>query len=73
MATKDESTSGVAKSEARVYEFDVLERQWVVQALRTQLSVLTRSRNKEMAGSEIYALRSREMNHVGNLITKMER
>lgn len=39
----------------------MLERQWIRKALETQRMQITRARTKEMVGSEIHALRGREI------------
>lgn len=49
-------------------DLTALERQWILQSLRTQFSVLNRSRAKEITGSEIWSLRGREMDAVNSLI-----
>lgn len=52
-------------------EVTVLQRQWLAKALDTQRKVLVRSRSSEMAGSEIFELRGREIAAVDELIAKV--
>lgn len=49
---------------------DVLERQWVRKSLENQRQVILRGRNKELAGSEIWQLRGKEMEILTNLVSK---
>lgn len=51
-------------------DLTAMERMWIVQALKTQFAVLQRSRNKENAGSEIWALRGRELEAINALIVR---
>ena len=51
-------------------DLTAMERQWIVQSLKTQYAVLQRSRNKEHVGSEIYMLRGRELDALNALITR---
>jgi len=54
-----------------VLELSPYDRAWVRNALVVQRNVLQRSLNKELAGSEIHALRLREIQHVDSLIAKV--
>lgn len=47
-----------------------MERMWICTSLKTQFAVLQRSRNKENPGSEIFALRGRELEALSALITR---
>lgn len=53
------------------YEFSLLESQWLKQAVATQRAALTRSRNKEMAASEIYHLRTKEIEMLNVIYSKL--
>lgn len=52
--------------------FNKLEKGWIVQSLNTQRAALIRSRNKEMTGGEIHTLRTKEIEFLNSLISKME-
>lgn len=47
-----------------------MDRAWIKAALQVQRAVLVRGRAKEMDGSEIYALRSKEIAAVDALLVK---
>lgn len=51
-------------------DLTAIERQWIVVSLRTQHAVLSRSRNKEMTGSEIWNLRTRELDQLSALVQR---
>lgn len=51
----------MAEPNVRKFELTLLEVQWLRKAIETQRLQLFRSRSKEMDGSEIYVLRSREL------------
>lgn len=53
-------------------EFDALERQWLQKAAQLQRTALIRSRAKENAGGEIYALRTKEIQALDALLLKLE-
>lgn len=46
---------------------DVMELLWIGQALDLQLTALMRSRQKEIAGSEIWVLRGKEIDFLRSL------
>jgi hypothetical protein len=48
----------------------VLDVAWIVQSAGTQRNVLIRSRNKEIQGGEVWALRGREIDALNALILK---
>lgn len=50
---------------------DLVEKLWVQKSLDLQKTALVRSRNKEMAGSEIYFLRQKEIDVVEALMKKI--
>ena len=47
-----------------------LDRQWIKKSLESQRAMLVRSRSKELAGSEIYALRGAEIATLDRLINE---
>lgn len=49
------------KPVSRSFELTVLETEWLKQCIMLQRAALTRSRNKEMSQSEIYHLRTKEI------------
>lgn len=49
----------------------LVQAQWLKKACETQRHALVRSRGKEMVGSEIYALRTREIDALNELIVKL--
>lgn len=49
-----------------------VDRAWVRRALEALRAQLVRARTKEMAGSEIYELRTREVNAVSSLLRYFE-
>lgn len=53
---------------AQSAELTAMEKQWIKKALETQRNVLQRSRNNEMAGSEIWTLRGKEIETLTALI-----
>lgn len=53
-------------------KMNVLEKGWIVQSLTTQRNALIRARNKEMQGSEIHTLRTKEIEFLNTLIHKYE-
>lgn len=52
------------------FEFSVLERQYLARALDLYKASLVRSRSKEMAGSDIWTLRGKEIEAVGALLSR---
>jgi len=52
-------------------ELAVLDRQWIRRALETQRNVIVRARAKELAGSEIYELRTREVSQINAVLDKV--
>lgn len=52
-------------------EVSLLEKLWIKKSLETQRSVLNRSLNKEVIGSDIYGLRAREIQCLDALIVKV--
>lgn len=56
------------KVDVRVFSLSLMDRNWVRRALETQRSVIIRSRGKEVPGSEIYELRSRELAQVNAVL-----
>lgn len=55
----------------RKLEFDVMELAWLRKSCETQRNVLIRQRGKEQVGSEIYAMRGREVDAVNALLQKL--
>lgn len=55
----------------RKFEFSVVDVQWLRKSLQFQQAGLIRSRGKETVGSEIYVLRSREIEALSNLIMRI--
>lgn len=51
-------------------EFYLLESLWIKKALENQRQALIRSRTKEVAGSEVYTLRGKEIESLTQLIQK---
>jgi len=47
---------------------EVLRRVWIKKALELQKAALMRTRGKEIPGSEIYALRTKEIQFIDGLI-----
>lgn len=52
-------------------EVKPLEKAWLAKALETLRDKLVRNRMKEMAGSEIYALRGKEIDQVNEILNKI--
>lgn len=61
----------MAEASVRKYEFTVVESQWLSKSLEFQRSGLIRQRAKEMEGTEIYALRCKEVAAIESLINKV--
>lgn len=55
---------------AKSFQLENMEVQWVRKALDTQRAALVRSKAKELSGSEIEALRSKEIAALESLINK---
>lgn len=51
-------------------ELTSLERQWVMKSIDLQVASLKRSLTKEIAGSDIHRLRSKEINDLQSLVSK---
>lgn len=49
---------------------DVIQKQWIVKSLECQRAALVRSRTKEMVGSDIHALRGKEIDALDHLIQR---
>lgn len=60
----------MAQVEVKSVELTVMERQWIRKALETQRMVLTRSRDREMEGGEVRALRNKEIEAVNRVLDK---
>lgn len=54
-------------------QLEGLERAWMARAIEVLRGVLVRSRAKEMPGSEIYELRTKEINALEELALKVGR
>lgn len=57
----------MAQQGVKGYEFSQLEVLWLKKSLELQKNALIRSRAKEVVGSEIYALRTREIEALQSL------
>lgn len=55
----------------RKFEFSIIDVQWLRKSLEFQRAGLVRSRSKETVGSEIYVLRSREIEAVNALFNRL--
>lgn len=55
----------------RKLEFDVMELAWLRKSCETQRNVLVRQRGKEQVGSEIHAMRGREVDAINQLLMKL--
>lgn len=51
-------------------ELTSLERQWVMKSIDLQVASLKRSLTKEIVGSDIHRLRSKEINDLQSLVSK---
>lgn len=54
-----------------VKQEDILRKAWIKKALELQKMALIRARQKEMVGSEIYALRTKEIQMVERFIEEV--
>lgn len=61
----------MSEANMKKYEFSVIDVQWLRKSLEFQSAGLVRSRSKETVGSEIYVLRSRELEAVRALINRL--
>lgn len=61
----------MAGKDEKNFVLDSLERQWVQQSIKTQRAVLVRKKNLERPGSEIEALRAREIQALDVLSAKL--
>lgn len=76
MAQRNEIPEGkelvdVLKEGEKRYVFGVESRNWLRKAIETQRAALVRSRTKELAGSEIYQLRTREIDALNSLYNSL--
>lgn len=55
----------------RKLDFDVMELAWLRKSCETQRNVLVRQRGKEQVGSEIHAMRGREVDAINQLLMKL--
>lgn len=60
-----------AKDDLIKLEVTVVDKQWLRRALETQRNVIVRTRNKEVVGSEIYELRTREIGQINAVLDKV--
>lgn len=61
----------MADSPVKKYEFSVVDVLWLRKSLEFQSAGLVRARGKETVGSEIYALRTREIEAVRDLLNRV--
>lgn len=61
----------MATSKSYSVTVSLLERQWIEKSLDLQLKSLKRSLANEISGSEIYALRNREIEALSSLINNV--
>lgn len=52
------------------YEFNAVERGWLKKSLESQRSMLIRSRQKELTGSDVWVLRGKEIEFLTVLISR---
>lgn len=52
-------------------EVTVVERQWLSVCITNQIQALTRGRNKEMVGGDIWILRGKEIDALRALLARM--
>lgn len=57
----------MGESKKVVFEFDGMERGWLLKALELQRAALLRSRGREVAGSDIWTLRGKEIEALTSL------
>lgn len=57
-------------ADAKKYELTPMEAMWVKKSLEAQRNILVRNRLKEVVGSEIYALRGKEIDALSALVLK---
>jgi len=53
-------------------ELSSLERQWIVKSISSQRAMLIRSRQKELPGTDIWTLRGREIDALGDVARKFQ-
>lgn len=63
----------MAQKSGVTLELEGLERAWIARSIEVLKGTLIRSRAKEMPGSEIYELRSREISQLMALAEKVNR
>lgn len=61
----------MAQEPTKKLEVTQLEHAWLKKGLETARDKLVRNRMKEMVGSEIYALRGKEIDQVNALLNKI--
>lgn len=61
------------KSNIMSVELTPVERMWIVRCLASQRQMLSRARQKEMPGSDIWHLRGREIDDLGELARRFEK
>lgn len=61
----------MAASGDKSIELSVMDRQWIVKALELQRTSLGRAMKNELPGSEISALRKKEIEQVSSIISKV--
>lgn len=62
----------MAQKSGVTVQLEGLERAWVARSIEVLRGTLVRSRAKEMVGSEIYELRTKEINALVALAAKLE-
>lgn len=70
MAVNPQKMENAEKADTIGFSLTAMERAWVRQALTTQRAALMRSRQKEIAGSEIWSLRGKEIDSLNVLIER---
>lgn len=65
------ATSGKDVGVISTVELTPLDRAWIVQSLKTQAKALSRSRDKEIAGGEVWQLRGKELDTINAIVVKI--
>lgn len=60
----------MAQSNSKPIDLEIMERAWIKKALEDKVKALSRNRANEIPGTEIYDLRTREIQYVNTLIGK---
>lgn len=59
-----------AKSDVVAVSLSGLERVWIKQSIGSQIKMLLRSRQKEIAGGEVWVLRGKEIDVLNSILGK---